>query len=87
MTASERETAGFLVERAGRPRGPFAVVAGPVRSRGPGYRYRILERLDDPVMTPWYRVVELTFGGRGDVSRVVRAQCALSDRQRHPRIR
>jgi hypothetical protein len=66
-TLAEDRTAGFALERGPARDGPFASIA-LVTARGSGSSY-VHHDLDAAVAGPtWYRLVELTDDGRGDVS-------------------
>ena len=53
--------------------GPFAPAGDPVVAAGAGYPYRFEDRTAEAATYPWYRVVEYTAEGRGDVTPAFRA--------------
>ena len=67
VTVSETDTLGFTVEGAAEPGGPFLPV-GELGASGAGNVYRLAVANSE---TLWYRVVEHTANGRGDVSAAV----------------
>ena len=73
-TLMEEGTLGFKVERANEPSGPFTVVGDWVEAQGPGYPYTFRDDSAEPGTRPWYRVVENTVDGRGDVTRVLQVR-------------
>lgn len=79
-TVSELGTTVFTVERAPDRDGSFAAIGEPVAAVGPGWDYRFADTAATPGSSPWYRVVEWTVDGRGDVSPAVQAQSEASGR-------
>lgn len=68
-TAAELDTVLFQLERAASAAGPFTATGPSLAAHGPGLDY--VARDADPPSQAWYRVVEHTANGRGDVSAAV----------------
>ena len=81
-TATEEGTRAFAVERAAVEDGPYHPVGDAVRAHGPGYAYRFEDPSELDGIAVWYRIVELTVDGRGDVSPPVRARASSRSRGR-----
>jgi hypothetical protein len=75
---SEQDTFAFAVERSETASGPFAAIGSPVLARGGGSAYRLEDAGAGEGSLPWYRVVEITFDGRGDATPAFRAREAAS---------
>lgn len=73
-TSSEVGTTVFTVERGSGRDGEFVAIGEPVSAVGPGWDYHFHDTGLTPGSAPWYRIVEWTVDGRGDVSPAVQAE-------------
>ena len=81
-TTLERDSVAFRVERSSARTGPFVAVGDPIAAHGAGYSYAV----HDSEAAAWYRVVEYTVTGRGDVSPAIGTTVAGGHRQRRSEL-
>jgi len=79
-TIDEQATLGFEVQRASDANGTFVTVDG-VAARGGGSTYTLVDRTAPPGIQPWYRVVELTVTGPGDMTPAFTLTASEEDRR------
>ena len=75
-TVSERDTIAFTTERAPSAAGPWTAVGAALEARGSGSAYTTVDPAPGTAprgAQPWYRVIEWTAAGPGDVSPAVQA--------------